>query len=144
MVNTVKLNIYEILEKASAASGKAQKIKILRENETWALKDVLRATYDDSIEFLLPTGAAPPYEPAPEESHPSNLLTQNKKFQYFVNTATARRLDKIKREKIFINLLESIHPKDAEVMLLVINKKTLGKGITKKLVQEAFPGLIKS
>lgn len=144
MVNTVKLNIYEILEKVSAASGKAQKIKILRENETWALKDVLRATYDDSVEFLLPTGAVPPYEPAPEESHPSNLLTQNKKFQYFVNTATARRLDKIKREKIFINLLESIHPKDAEVMLLVINKKTLGKGITKKLVQEAFPGLIKS
>lgn len=143
MVNMVKLNIFEVLEKVSKATTKNQKIKILQENETWALKDVLRATYDDSIEFLLPTGSPPPYEPASEDSVPTNLLSQNKKFQYFVNTATARRLDKIKREKIFINLLESIHPKDAEIMLLVINKKSLGKGITKKLIEEAFPGLIK-
>jgi hypothetical protein len=36
-----------------------------------------------------------------------------------------------------------VHPKDAEVLIKMINKETLGKAITKSLVQEAFPGLIR-
>lgn len=142
MANVIKLNVYEVIDKAAAASSRADKIKILQQNDSWALKDVLRATYDESIEWLLP-GGKPPYEPAPEESPPTNLLKQHKQFEYFVNTPRARSILKLKRETMFVNFLESIHPKDAELMLLVINKQQLGKGITKKIVEEAFPGLIK-
>ena len=40
-------------------------------------------------------------------------------------------------------MLESIHPKDAELVVKMINKdKTLAKGLTKKLVKEVFPSLI--
>jgi hypothetical protein len=70
----VKTNlIYEVLEAVEKATKKEDKINILRQNESWALKDVLRATYDDAIQFLLPPGA-PPYIPGKEGSIPSNLL----------------------------------------------------------------------
>ena len=48
----------------------------------------------------------------------------------------------MKREKMFLDILEVIHPKDADVVVGMINKKMPYKGITKKLVQEALPGLI--
>jgi len=43
---------------------------------------------------------------------------------------------------MFIDMLEGIHPKDAELLILMKDKKSLAKGITKKLVEEAFPKLI--
>ena len=49
----------------------------------------------------------------------------------------------MKREQIFIGVLEAVHPKDAELMLGMINKKSI-KGVTKKVVEEAFPNLIVS
>ena len=81
MVNKVTWRVHEIIEKASAAKTKAEKIKILQEHQNnWALKDVLRGTFDDSVQWLLPEGK-PPYEPADESSVPSNLLLRpNKVF----------------------------------------------------------------
>ena len=48
-----------------------------------------------------------------------------------------------KREKIYIGLLESIHPEDAKVVINMVNRKKPGNGITEKVVKEAFPSLIK-
>jgi hypothetical protein len=63
-------------------------------------------------------------------------------FKYIVKGGPADKMLPVKRERIFINVLESVHPKDAELLIKMINKESLGKSITKKLVQEAFPGLI--
>jgi hypothetical protein len=139
-ITNVKL-IYEIIEAANKASKKEERIKILRENESWGLKDVLRATYDDTIKFLLPPGV-PPYTPNKEESIPSNLVKQTTKFKYFVKCPDAERMVGFKRERIFIDVLESVHPEDAKLLVKMINKESLGENITKDLVQEAFPGLI--
>jgi hypothetical protein len=141
MVYTIKKHIYEVLELVEKSTKKEDKINILKSNESWALKDVLRATYDESIQFLLPSGE-PPYTPSQEGSIPSTLLKQNVQFKFFVKGGPGEKLLSVKREKIFINVLESIHPKDAELLVKMINKESLGKGLTKKLVQEAFPGLI--
>ena len=141
MAYTVKKHVYEVIEAAEKASKREEKIQILRQNESWALKDVLRATYDDAIQFLLPPGE-PPYTPNEEGSIPSTLLKQNTQFRYIVKSPETLKMLPVKRERIFINILESIHPKDAELCIKMINKQSLGKGITKKLVQEAFPGLI--
>ena len=45
--------IFEILEATNKARSKDEKIEILRKYESWALKDVLRATYDPKVEFIL-------------------------------------------------------------------------------------------
>jgi hypothetical protein len=133
--------IYEVLEEVEKASKKEEKIRILKQNETWALKDVLRATYDDAIQFLLPPGV-PPYTPSQEGSIPSHLTKQNKNLTYIVKGGQGEKMPGFKREKVFINMLESVHPKDAELLIKMINKEHFSKSITKKLVQEAFPGLI--
>jgi len=141
MAYTIKKHIYEVLELVEKATKKEEKIQILKSNESWALKDVLRATYDDAIQFLLP-GGKPPYTPSKEGSIPSTLLKQNVQFKFFVKGGPGEKMLPVKRERIFINVLEAIHPNDAELLVKMINKESLGKGITKKLVQEAFPGLI--
>tara|TARA_B100001059_G_C17420682_1_gene373015 strand:+ start:34 stop:462 length:429 start_codon:yes stop_codon:yes gene_type:complete len=134
--------IYEILEAAGKAKTKEERISILRKHESWALKDVLRASYDSTVIFTIPDGA-PPYEPNLPESTPSNLLRKNTDFRYIVKGGTGDTLPAFKREKIYIGLLESIHPKDAEVVINMVNRKKPAKGITEKVVKEAFPNLIK-
>jgi len=136
------LLIYEIIEKAAKAKTRKEKIEVFHNNDTWALKDVLRGAYDPSVKWNLPEGS-PPYEPAEESSVPSNLLKRNTDFAYFVKGGKGDNIPAFKREAIFIRLIEQIHPKDAEIIILMKDKKQLGKGITKKLVEEAYPKLIR-
>ena len=142
MVNKRTYYVFEILEEAANAKTRADKIAVLKKHENnWALKDVLRGTFDEAVKWNLPGGKAP-YEPAPENSHPSNLSQHNKKCAFFIPNGPGAKMASVKREKIFLDILESIHPKDAELLEGMINKKMVVKGITKKLVQEAFPKLI--
>jgi len=134
--------IYEILEAAGKARSKAEKIKILKDHDSWALRDVLRATYDLKVEFLIPDGE-PPYTPNRPESVPTNLLRKNVDFKYIVKGGISEDMPSFKREKIYIGLLESIHPEDAKVVINMVNRKKPGNGITEKVVKEAFPSLIK-
>jgi hypothetical protein len=134
--------IYEILDGASKAKTKEERIAILRKYESWALKDVLRASFDPTVIFTVPSGA-PPYEPNRPESTPSNLLRKNRDFTYFVKGGQGDAMPAFKREKVYVGLLESIHPKDAEIIVKMVNKKLSIPKITEKVVKEAFPNLIK-
>jgi|TARA_R110002153_G_scaffold88719_1_gene217968 hypothetical protein len=136
------LEIYEMLEKVSAAKTRAEKITMLRNYNHHALLDVMRGAFDDAVQWNLPEGK-PPFQANVPESVPSSLLKQNQKFKYFVQGPLSESLTTVKREQIFVQVLESIHPADAEVVINMINKKSPGKGITKKLVQEAYPDLIR-
>lgn len=132
--------IHEVIEKTRKARTKAQKIEILRENESWALKDVLRGTYDSRVQWNIPSGA-PPYTPADTHNVPSNLLRQNRQFRYFVKGLVGDEMLKAKREKLYIQLLESIDPNDAELVVQMVSKKSIS-GVTKNVIKEAFPGLL--
>lgn len=142
MVNKITMRAHEVLDKVVKAKSRSDKIKILQEqNNNWALKDILRGTFDDAIQWELPAGPVP-YEPAPNNSHPSEWAQHNKKLAYFAKGGRGREMLNIKREKMFLDILETIHPRDAELLVGMINKKMPIKGITKKLTQEAFPDLI--
>ena len=134
--------IYEILEAAGKAKTKEERIQILKSHDSWALRDVLRATYDQKVEFVIP-GGDPPYTPNRPESIPSNLLRKNVDFKYIVKGGVSEQMPAFKREKIYIGLLEAIHPEDAKVVINMVNRKKPGNGITEKVVKEAFPSLIK-
>lgn len=142
MAYYVRKLIFEVFEEFETKKTRQEKIECLKKHESAALKDILRCTFDDSIQWLLPKGE-PPYNPSKEDSVPSNLLRQNIKLTYFVKGGKGSQLPPFKREKIFLDVLESIHPKDALVLLNSKDKKPPAKGLTKKLVQEAFPNLIK-
>ena len=134
-------SVHEVIEEARKKRTKVEKIETLRANESWALKDILRGTFDDSIQWNLPPGT-PPYNPNEPHSAPGNLLRENLKFKYFVKGGRGDQLMKAKREQIFIGILETVEPQDAELVIGMINKKLPVTGITKATVQEAFPGLI--
>jgi len=140
VVNQIDMFVFEILERVAEAKTKEEKIKILRKHESWALKDILNGTFNENIEWNLPPGD-PPYRASNPESAPTNLLRQNVQFKYFFKGGPGDKLSAPKRESMYIGLLEGIHPDDAQVVLNMMSKKP-PKGITKKLAEEAFNGLL--
>ena len=139
MVNKITLQIYEVVNKAASQNKKADKIRILKENESFALKSVLQGTYNPNIEFDLPEGA-PPYTPSEPQSVPTTLHKQAKRFSYFVPPKSTQ-MNPVKKETMFIQLLEGIHPEDAKLVLQMKDKKTF-KGISAAVVKEAFPDIL--
>ena len=135
------LDVYEVFELFEKAETRKDKINVLKQHESWALKDVLKGALDPKIEWLLPKGEVP-YTPCEEHSTPSSLLRKNKDFRYVVKGGAGMQMPSIKREKIFLGIVESIHPKDAELVCAMINKKLPVKGLTVKIAQEAFPELL--
>ena len=90
----------------------------------------------------MPKGEVP-YEPSEEYNHPSNLPRENTKYRYFAKEGPqAEQLPSFKRARLFLGMLEGVHPKDALVLIDMINK-TPPKYITRPIVEEAFPGLLK-
>ena len=136
----MKQYVFEVFEEITKTKTKGDKIKVLKQNESWALKDIIRGSMDSTIKWNLPTGA-PPYTAALEESHPANLLKENTKFKYFVKGGPGDNMPAFKRESIFIGILEGVHPQDAELVISMINKEK-PKGLTRPMVKEAFPGLL--
>lgn len=137
----MRLDVHEVLDKARKARHKADKVRILKENETWALKDILRGTFETTLEWNLP-GGEPPYTPSEPHSAPANLLKEHSQFVYFVKGfKESNRLTPVKRESIFIGLIEGIHPEDAKLVINMINKEK-PEGISRNMVEEAFPDLL--
>lgn len=133
--------VYEVLEEVAKKKSKKDKITVLKDNESWALKDIIRGSMDSSIQWNLP-GGDPPYAPSDEHNHPSNLLKENEQFKYFVKGGPGDKMPDLKRENIFIGLIEGVHPQDAKLVIAMINKEK-PKGLSKQVVQEAFPGLLR-
>lgn len=136
-----RFELYEVLQEFEKIKSRKDKIEYLRRHNQAAITDYLRCVFDDSITFLLPEGR-PPFTPTKEESVPSSWYRQNKNLTFFVKGGQGARMPGYKREQKFIGMLESVHPKDAEILVAMIQKKSTTKGLTKKLVQEAFPNLI--
>lgn len=137
----MRLEVYEVVEKLAKARSKKAKVEILRENDSGALRDLCRGVFDDRIVWLLPTGSPPPYTPAPENSYPASFLKKCVNLAYFAKGGKGDNLSPLKREKMFIELLEAIHPKDAELVVMMVNKEA-PKGLTRPSVEEAFPNLL--
>ena len=128
-----------VMEDFTKAKSKAEKIAVLRSNESWALKDILKGSVDPKVKWHLPEGA-PPYQPSSHSEPMASILRENTKFRYFVKNNNIN-ISQVKREQIFIGILEAVHPKDAELVISMINKKPPVKGLTFKIAQEAFPDL---
>ena len=130
-----------VFEDYAKAKTKAEKIAVLRSNETWALKDLLKGTLDPKVKWHLPEGE-PPYEPSSHSEPAASIFRENTKFRYFVkNNNVSDKITQAKREQIFIGVLEAVHPRDAKLVIGMINKQTPVKGLTYKIAQEAFPNL---
>lgn len=137
--------IYEIFKEMKKHRKRDEIVEFVKEHkDSMPFKDILRGIFDDTIQWNLPEGE-PPYTPNKPESVPSTLRKRHLDFKYFVKGLTSSEtLPPVKRELKFISLLESIHPEDAKIVVKMKQKKSPYKGLTKTVVMEALPGLIKS
>jgi len=136
--------ISEVLTKASQLSKKEERIAFLRQNRTPALLDILRIGFDDDVVTVLPKGA-PSYrkDDAPAGHEFTTLHRTFRRFKYFFKGPVANATPALRREGMFLSLLESLNGEEAELLIAAKDKSLKYKGITKKLVQDAFPNLIK-
>ena len=135
----MKLLLNEVLQKVSNAKTKAQKIELLKEYNTPALRSILIANFDESIVSMLPEGDVP-YEKndVPEGTEHTKLVHEYRKLYLFFKGGA--NISQNRREMLFIQLLEGLHQGEAEVLCLMKDKQ-IGKRwkITKQCVEEAFP-----
>lgn len=130
--------IFEDLAKIKTAKAKKE---YLIKNESRQLKTFLKGSFDKSLEFNLPKGT-PPYTPNKESKKGFGEVSAE--FRFFAKGYEGDRLKDYVREGKFIKVLESVSPEEAELIVMMKDKKLVGKykGVTLKLVSDAFPTLI--
>jgi hypothetical protein len=157
---------FEVLQLVSKQRSKEKKVEILKEHEDPSLKAIFIWNFDESVISLLPEGDVPYFgdntvktstiseriEDAVSKMDSSGSIgavdqkysTIKKEYTKFYNFIKGGNdsMNGIKRENIFINILEGIHPLEAEILCLVKDKRLQEKyKITKEIVSEAYPDI---
>ncbi len=163
--------VFEVLDLVSKQRSKVKKIEVLRKYDETHLRRVLIWNFDESLISVLPEGDVP-YSGYDEQNVYSGGLTariseevrsmhtkgnfslgvsdqqghttirrESKNFYRFLKGGD-NGLNNIRRESMFINILEGLHPLEAEIICLVKDKKLSDKyKITKDVVAEAYPNI---
>jgi hypothetical protein len=136
----MRLLIPEILEKVEKAATKEEKIDILRKNFSTSMLSVLQIGFFKSVIMDLPEGT-PPYKTdkdLPLGYGQTNIYAESRKF--YIWTRGNVNIPRIKKETLFISLLESLHWKEAEVLIAMKDKKFTEKypSLTFDLLHEAY------
>ena len=132
----------EILELVSEQKTHAKKVAVLQEYECIALKSLFIWNFDESVISLLPQGDVP-YKPNenPLGTDHSSLRREQKNLYMFIKGGNDS-LSTIRRETIFIQLLEGLHPKEAEIVIAVKDKNLEDLyDIDFDVVEEAYPDI---
>ena len=132
--------ISEIFTKINNAKDKPKKIEVLRQYDTPGMRMILKGAFDPKIQWDLPEGT-PPYiaNEAPAGTEHTFLEVEAKRLYNFA-VGGNDQLNKIRKETLFIQMLEGLHASEAKVLIDVKNKslnKTY-KGLTSEMVKEAF------
>ncbi len=162
---------FEVLHLASKQRSKAKKIEVLKRYEDPSLKAILIWNFDETIISVLPKGEVP-YTGYDEQTSNSGTLTtkiseevrkmhetgsfsmgatdkeghttirrEYVNFYHFLKGGNDS-LNNIRRETMFINILEGLHPLESEIIILIKDKLLDTKyKITKEIVSEAYPDI---
>ena len=161
---------FEVLNLVSKQRSNAKKVELLKRYEHPSLKAIFIWNFDESITSVLPEGEVP-YAATSEQNSFSGTLSEKindavdkmselgsnslgsqdqgrssirKEYQKFYNFIKGgnNSLSSLRRESMFINILQGLHPLDAEIVCLVKDKKLDTKyKITKEIVSEAYPDI---
>ena len=163
---------FEVFDLASNQRSKVKKIEVLKKYEDLSLKQLFKWNFDSTIVSVLPEGEVP-YSGYDDQTTYSGTLTtrtneevrrmhevgsfslgasdkeghttirrEAKHFYRFVRGGDDA-MNAIRRETMFINILEGLHPLEAEIVVLVKDGKLEDKySISKEIVSEAYPDII--
>ena len=130
----------EILQKVGKLKTKKQKIDFLRQNNTPALRMVVKSSFDPNIVWIFPEGDVPyKQNDAPEGTEHTILAHEARKLYNFVEGGNGA-LTKNKREMMFVQMLEGLHKDEADIIVAAKDKSLhkVYKGLSAAVVKEAF------
>ena len=134
--------IHEILVAVSKARTKDKKAEILRDHRNDALVSLLIWNFDETVISVVPEGNVP-YEPndVPVGTDHTSLRKEYRQLYNFVKGGNDS-LSHVRRETMFIQMLEGLHPAEAEILCLVKDKGLANKyKITQEVVAKAYPDI---
>lgn len=145
----ISQSMFKTIETASKFSTKAEKVDYLQKNDAPQLRALLCMALDPTIEFELPEGRPPFTANEWKYDQEGMLYNEMKKFYLFLKGPNKifgnefnPNVRPVRREQLFIQLLESLQADDAELVLCATEKKLPMKGLTPIIINAAFPGLI--
>lgn len=156
---------FEVLNLVNAQRTNAKKVEVLKKYEHDSLKAIFIWNFDESVISLLPEGDVPFFgdntmktttmseriEDSIKQMSDSSIgaidqkySTLRKEYTLLYNFVKGGNdsLNGIRRENIFVNLLEGLHPLEAEIICLCKDKKLQTKyKLTQEIVSEAYPDI---
>lgn len=160
--------VFEVLELASAQRSSAKRVEILKKYADNSIKSVLIWNFDESVISMIPEGEVPYGDPNEQSAFEGSLSENITNEMKGGMSATGQDLDgrnrtslrkewtnlynfvkggndsltKTRREMMFINILRGLHPKEAEILILVKDGLLTDKyRLTKNMVSEAYPDI---
>ena len=139
----MRRHIPEILDEVNKAPSKAERIRLLQQYNVRPLRNILALAFDKNIELDLPEGA-PPFkrdEREPVGLSSASLYTESRRL---ARTAKSDNLPRMRKEMLFVQILEGIHWQEADLVIAAKDKQLekLYKNITREIVRKAFPNLL--
>ena len=133
---------HEILDLVNQQRTKPKRVEILQEYANDALKALLIWNFDESVISLLPQGVVPYKEnEVPVGTDHTSLRREYRQLYHFVKGGNDS-LSSLRRETMFIQMLEGLHPQEAELLCLVKDKQLSTKyKIDKDIVSQAYPDI---
>ena len=163
---------FEVFDLVSRSRSKAKKVEFLRKYDDQSLRRILVWNFDTSIQSILPEGPVPYVGYDEQNTYSGTLSTkisqevrtmhetgnfslgvsdkqghttirrESKNFYHFVKGGNDS-MSNIRRETMFINILQGLHPLEAEIVVLAKDGKISDKyKITKEIVSEAYPNIV--
>jgi hypothetical protein len=130
----------EVLDKLGKIKSKKDKVAHLKHYNDSSLRMVIKSSFDPKIKWSLPEGEVPyTKNDAPEGTEHSNLSYEARKLFHYIEGGNPQ-LTQNKRESMFIQLLEALHPDEADILVAakdkILHRKY--KGLSENVVKEAF------
>ena len=137
-------NMYEIFDEFEAAKSKKEKIKVIEKNLSKSLYEVLFLTFHPDYQWKV---SQFPEEYRIPDTKPGisycQIGTELRKLYLFrEGEPTAEKLTDRKRKELLIQFLESLEPREAEVVIGIFKKDQGVDGLTYDFVKESFPQLL--
>jgi hypothetical protein len=138
-------NIYEVFDEFELATTKKERMDVIGRNLSKTLVDVLMLTYHPDYQWLvkeMPNNYKTPSNTKPGISSVQLSTEMRKLYLFRKGEVTAEKLSPRKRNELLIQLLESLEPREAEVVIGIFRKDQGVNGLNYKFVKEAFPKLL--
>jgi len=138
---SMMISVAEVFDEVASAKTRKERLAILAKNDCRAVRACLKAQFDTGIQFV-DLGKKLEYEAdyAPFGHNPSTIHMEFKKFYIFMEGPSRLTLER--KRQLLCQICEALHEDEAKVYLACVRKKLKYRGLTEKLVRDAYPDLL--